>query len=259
MPTKLFARFREAILAEQISQVTKGASGPLPPDLLLERDGTLSIYYAPCDYTNPEARVVLLGITPGCTQASNAIQAVRAAMASGFTGEEAMRRAMRSAGFSGKMRPALVKMLDAVGLQRHLGIATSGELFETKADWLQSASAIVFPVFKDGKDYNGTPEMTGHPMLARYLTSHLAPLIETLSHAIFIPLGPKPSAALEWVARQHGLRPARVLHGMPHPSGANAERIAYFLGEKPREKLSAKTNPDKLDQAKREIIRLLHI
>ena len=37
---------------------------------------------------------------------------------------------------------------------------------------------------------------------------------------------------------------------MPHPSDSNAERIAYFLGRKPREALSNKTNPDKYDQAK---------
>ena len=35
---------------------------------------------------------------------------------------------------------------------------------------------------------------------------------------------------------------------MPHPSGANAERIAYFLGRKSREALCAKTDPAKLDQ-----------
>ena len=37
---------------------------------------------------------------------------------------------------------------------------------------------------------------------------------------------------------------------MPHPSGANAERISYFLGRKPRERLSAKTDPHKLDGAR---------
>lgn len=40
-----------------------------------------------------------------------------------------------------------------------------------------------------------------------------------------------------------------------HPSGANAERIAYFLGRKSRSALSAKTNPDKLDRAREEMIR----
>ena len=42
---------------------------------------------------------------------------------------------------------------------------------------------------------------------------------------------------------------------MPHPSGANAERIAYFLGRKSRDQLSVKTNADRIDDA-REHMRL---
>lgn len=37
---------------------------------------------------------------------------------------------------------------------------------------------------------------------------------------------------------------------IPHPSGANAERIAYLLGQKPRDRLSAKTDPTRLDAAR---------
>jgi hypothetical protein len=46
---------------------------------------------------------------------------------------------------------------------------------------------------------------------------------------------------------------------LPHPSGANAERIAYFLGNKARESLSIKTNPDLLDQAKVKILEKLSL
>lgn len=163
----------------------------------------------------------------------------------------------RAAGFSGKMRGSLIKMLDAVGLQKRLGIASAAALFDAKASWLQAASAVVFPVFLNGQNYNGTPAMTRHPLLIKLLTSHLVPLIKTLAQAIVIPLGPKPTQALDWDAQIHGIRPAIVLRGLPHPSGANAERIAYFLGRKPRSKLSVKTDPDKLDEAKRRIIELL--
>lgn len=46
------------------------------------------------------------------------------------------------------------------------------------------------------------------------------------------------------VARAGAVDPARVLAGLPHPSGANAERIAFFLGRKPRERLSGKVDAD---------------
>jgi len=39
----------------------------------------------------------------------------------------------------------------------------------------------------------------------------------------------------------------RILHGIPHPSGANAERIAYFLGRKDEAALSRQTNGAQID------------
>ena len=45
------------------------------------------------------------------------------------------------------------------------------------------------------------------------------------------------------MAEQGVIQRNQILAGMPHPSGANAERIAFFLGEKAKKDLSAKTNP----------------
>ena len=42
----------------------------------------------------------------------------------------------------------------------------------------------------------------------------------------------------------------QVLAGLPHPSGANAERIQYFLGRKDASRLSEKTNASLLDAAR---------
>ena len=46
-----------------------------------------------------------------------------------------------------------------------------------------------------------------------------------------------------------------LLDGLPHPSLANAERIAYFLGRKRRNDLSAKTRADVIDAARDELLR----
>jgi hypothetical protein len=72
---------------------------------------------------------------------------------------------------------------------------------------------------------------------------------------VFVPLGEKVTDALNFLADQELLDRSRILDGLPHPSGANAERIAYFLGKKSRGALSAKTNPEKLDQARDDLIR----
>ena len=66
---------------------------------------------------------------------------------------------------------------------------------------------------------------------------------------MFVPLGDKVSEALQSLADLGLLDEDRILSGLPHPSGANAERIAYFLGNKDRAALCAKTDPVKLDRA----------
>jgi len=75
-----------------------------------------------------------------------------------------------------------------------------------------------------------------------------------LPAAVWIPLGPRVGEALRDVVRVGKLDPERVLEGLPHPSGANAERIAYFLGRKSRASLSAKTNAAALDAARERVI-----
>jgi hypothetical protein len=57
-----------------------------------------------------------------------------------------------------------------------------------------------------------------------------------------------------WLVRNGVLDAARVLNGLPHPSGANAERIAYFLGRKARDALSPKTDATALDHARARLI-----
>lgn len=259
MPDTLFARYRDAI-ARYPADLAPTARKPtaLPDDLLISREGSLSIYYAPFEFRNPTAKVVLLGITPGLTQADNALRIARSELEAGSPEDVILRKARQGAGFSGTMRAPLIAMLDSVGLNAYLGIESCASLFDEHRDWLQSMSAIVFPTFVDGKNYGGNkPTMTGHPALRGLMASHLAPMLETLQDAVLVPLGPKPEAAVGWVAAHEGVRPPLVLRGMPHPSGSNAERIAYFLGRKSRENLSNKTNPDKYDQAKAAMKALL--
>ncbi len=47
---------------------------------------------------------------------------------------------------------------------------------------------------------------------------------------------------------------AQVLEGLPHSSGANQERIAYFLGRKERTALSMKTNAFELDRVRDRLV-----
>jgi len=237
------------------SAIKSYAGNPCTTELLMAKDGALSVYYAPFEWVNPQARVVLVGITPGRTQAANALNEAKHAIYSGASDADVLRRAKATGAFSGAMRPNLVSLLDAVGLQKWLGLTSCGELFGSAAGLLQTASVLQFPVFVNGENYNGTPDPTKHLLLRELVAEQFGKMCAQLPNAVFVPLGPVPSKVLAWLATQGTVEPGRVLEGLPHPSGANAERIKYFLGQKQRSELSAKTDPDKLDAAKAALIK----
>lgn len=227
---------------------------PCASNLLMAQDGPLAVYYAPFEWVNPHARVVLVGITPGKTQAANALAEAKRVMLERVSDTEVLRRAKATGAFSGAMRPNLVSLLDTVGLHTWLGLNTCQDLFERSSGLLQTASVLQFPVFLDGKNYNGTPDPLKHPLLREMVVQHFGQTCARLSEAVFVPLGAVPTRVLAWLTSQGLLAQNRVLDGLPHPSGANAERIKYFLGQKTRSDLSAKTDPNRLDAAKAALI-----
>ena len=90
------------------------------------------------------------------------------------------------------------------------------------------------------------------------LTSCLAEEARILGKTtLWLPLGPKVTEALEFLCREGVLSPSQVLDGMPHPSGANAERIKIFLGEKKQEDASQKTNPATILEARAGLLNKL--
>lgn len=232
----------------------------LPQQLLLERDGAIEIFYAPFEYSNPKARIVIVGITPGRVQAVNAIRAAQSQLKKGASVDAALKAAKSTGSFSGPMRNNLVAMLDYFQLNEWLRIGSCADLFGARMDLAQFDSLLRFPVFLDGDNYKGHPSTVDHPLLRRYLLEHFAASVGLFRDAVFIPLGDQVGGVFQWLIQRQVLDGTRVLDGFQHPSGANAERIAYLIGRKSREALSSKTNPDKIDDARdrlREKIRSL--
>lgn len=92
---------------------------PRPEFLLWENPRTrLSCYYAPFEYLNTEAKLILVGITPGGTQMNRALNAARTALGSGTPIATAVRHVKREGSFSGTMRPNIVATLTSVGVQQ---------------------------------------------------------------------------------------------------------------------------------------------
>lgn len=231
------------------------SQGRLPAELLIEEDGDLSVYYAPFDYINLKAKIVICGITPGFQQAILALDEASKQLRQGATPEAAKIAAKCTASFGGPMRSNLIRLLDYIGIAQKLNIDSSSDLFGSESNLVHYTSALRYPVFKSQKNYNGTPAMVSKPILRKQLENYLLPELKQInSSTLIIPLGPKVEEALSFAVNAGSVNQEQVLGGLPHPSGANAERIAYFLGEKPANKLSSKTNSIKLDTAREQVL-----
>lgn len=244
----MFSQFRQAIMDFQ-----PDVPRQVPDSFLLNQEGALSEYYIPFDYLNPQAQVVIVGITPGYQQWLNAVTAAQAAILRGDSDEQALYQAKQQGAFSGAIRQNLSQLLDAIGLADWLKIDSCAELFHQHLSRVHFTSLFTQPVFLQGKNYNNTPSFRQSALLAASIERGFAQEAQRLSDAVFVPLGPVPTQGIEMLAERQLIDRRRVLSGLPHPSGANSERIHYFLGRKSRDSLSSRTNPQMLDQAREKL------
>lgn len=244
----LFSRFAAAIKTVDLSTIDRQSL--IPPAFTLHREGALEARYTPFETVNTSARVVVVGLTPGFTQWRNAVAEAQAQLQKGASAEQALTEAKRTGGFSGALRPNLVALLDSIGLHQWLQVGSCATLFSTNAGLLHSTSLLRHAVSKDGVNYSGSPDPTRSPFLRKQIELYFAREARLLSGAVFVPLGPSVSAGLRWLVAEGMLHADQIMEGLPHPSGANAERIAYFLGRKAAHDLSSKTNPLVLDRAR---------
>lgn len=248
----LFDRYADAIRRLDLAAIA--TSRDIPEQFLLARDGRYSSHYIPFESVNLGARVVVVGISPGFVQWKNAMREAQRQMALGADRDTLLRAARQAGAFSGAIRPNFVALLDAIGVQRWLGIASCATLFDLDADLVHIGAILRHPVFVDGKNYSGTPAMPRHAFLREETLRWFAHEAAALPDALYIPMGASVSEGLDWLAGQGIVKPERILHGLPHPSGANAERVAYFLGRKERAALSSKTNGAQLDAARQALL-----
>ena len=222
---------------------------------MMSQSGNVEVFYAPFDYVNPSARLVLVGITPGMQQAMNAIRSCHRELAGGADLASALRKAKGDGSFSGALRGNLIRLLDSLGVQHWLEIPSCASLFDTHIDLVHFTSALKYPVLVGGANYSGRqPAMTRDARLLAELERWLPEELAQIDRPLIVPLGESVAGAIDHLANRGAIDAQHVLRGLPHPSGANAERIAYFIGGKPRSRLSGKVDPDKLDAAREQAL-----
>lgn len=217
-------------------------------------EGRLSVHRSMFDHIEHGARLVIVGITPGAQQRDLADAAYAACQRRGQPHDDAARTAKFAASFGGAMRKNLITTLDHAGAARMLGISSTAALFDPSTRGLvHFTSALRYPVFFDGENYNGQVPMLRSPMLRTMIDTLLAEEASQLGTALWQPLGDKPAAALGHLVDRGIISATQVTPALPHPSGANAERIAYFLGRKSATELSVKTRADRIEALRSQV------
>lgn len=199
----------------------------------LEAEGNVEVYYAPFDYITPDAKVMIVGITPGFYQMQLSFEAARDSLQRGGTAEEALYAAERTGCFAGPMRANLASMLDGLGVHNALAIPSTEQLFEEQRPLLHTTSAVRYPVFVNGENYTGhAPLLRKSPLLMRYVKTLLVEELRLVPTALVVPCGRSVSEVLHELAADGLVDERRVLTGFPHPSGANGHRKRIYDGLK---------------------------
>lgn len=193
-------------------------------EFTIEACNDVTIAYAPVHYVNEHARVLIVGITPGWTQAAIALRECARRLRDGCAPEEACRSAKYKASFAGSMRRNLLRMLDQLGVTQALGLSAPQALFDSAVDLLDTGSVLPYPVFVGGRNYSGyRPALNRSHRLWRYADLFREQL-RLGRYTLIVPLGKRVASAIQDI----GAGAAHCLYGFPHPSGANGHRQRQF-------------------------------
>jgi hypothetical protein len=202
-----------------------------------ETEGEFGQFYAPFDWINDSADIVLIGITPGKRQAKSSLKSLRTALIAGKSTEEAARIAKQAASFEGDMRDIAAQLMNRFDLHKLFRLADVAELFGTASHRAHYTSLLRYPVLhwqtklkKDKTrttgwfDYSGGDSAFTTDMLLRSIAEDFEPEIATFKDAWLVPFGPVPALALEKMADRGLVDPDRILPGVNHPSGTQWNR-----------------------------------
>ncbi|MGJ0452352.1 MAG: hypothetical protein ACR65T_03840 [Methylocystis sp.] len=148
----------------------------------------LDIAYAPFDHVNIGADIVIVGITPGKQQMRAALEDAYTSIKLGLSDAEVLARAKVHASFAGTMRTNLVKLMDAVGLNVLLGIASTVSLWGVDSRRAHFTSALRYPTFVDGQNYSRSPDMNGVPFLFDRSRNWLKEELSLFPDAVIVPM-----------------------------------------------------------------------
>ena len=199
--------------------------------LLMAKSESLCQVYSPFGHLQRNAKVAVVGLTPGDHQARVALHAYIRFRHQGHSINTACALAKREASFSGAIRRNLIKILDHAGINHRLGINSTATLFDADSELVHFTSLLRYPIFIKGSNYSGTPKPTDSPFLWHMVTSQFLDEVRHSDIGLWIPLGAAVQDAFRKLVLDDLIPENQVQFDLPHPSGANMARIKQFLNE----------------------------
>ena len=192
---------------------------------LIKRKDNIEIYYAPFDYINSKAKIMIVGITPGLQQMIQSFEAIN--------NGRSLKEVKDLSSFKGSMRTTLIKYLDALNINKKLKIKSCESLFNINSKYLHSTSLIKYPVFDKGRNYSGSG-LLKKKILLDFLEAHFVKELKKLDKTIIVPLGNTVSSTIDYLNNEFKLNLKCFLKGFPHPSGLNVRKDIQFKENKTR-------------------------
>ena len=190
---------------------------------LIDKDKNLEIYYAPFDYINSKAKIMIVGITPGLQQMLQSYEVINKG--------GSLKKVKDLSSFKGSMRTGLIKYLDELKINQILKIKSSESLFDKHSKYLHTTSLVKYPVFDKGKNYSGA-NIQKKEILMNFIEQNFLKELKQLKKTIIVPLGNTVSSTIEYLDNKYSLNLPCFLKGFPHPSGANARKNIQFKENK---------------------------
>jgi len=194
-------------------------------NFLIKREDNIEIYYAPFDYINSKAKIMIVGITPGLQQMLKSFEAINEG--------RSLKEVKDLSSFKGSMRTTLIKYLDALNINKKLKIKSCESLFNINSKYLHSTSLIKYPVFDKGRNYSGSG-LLKKKILLDFLEEHFVKELKKLDKTIIVPLGNTVSSTIDYLNNEFKLNLKCFLKGFPHPSGLNVRKDIQFKENKVR-------------------------
>ena len=192
-------------------------------DFLVNKDGNIEIYYAPFDYINSKAKIVIVGITPGLQQMIQSFQVIKDG--------KSLKEVKDLSSFKGSMRTTLIKYMDELKINKILKIKSCESLFNLDSKYLHTTSLVKYPVFDKGKNYSGV-NILKKRMLLNFIEKNFLKELKMHQNSIIIPLGNTVSSTIDYLNINYQLKLRCFLKGFPHPSGLNVRKNIQFKENK---------------------------